>query len=190
MRALERGEILDAKLLIKQAKRGDKEALLKLIMDKKDEYYKLAYVYLKNREDSLDALQDMIIILYENIHKLKKEEAFYSWSKTILVNCCKKILKVSNKTIPFEKIEYKIKDLSPSVEDIFEQNNESLLMKGIALLPSNYSSVIFYKYSHGYNNKEIGQILNISEENVRQRIFRGKKKLLEIIEEMEMKSYE
>ncbi|NLY66156.1 MAG: RNA polymerase subunit sigma-24, partial [Tissierellia bacterium] len=57
MRDIERGEILEEKLFIKKAKKGDKEALIRLIMNKKNEYYKLAYVYMKNREDALDALQ-------------------------------------------------------------------------------------------------------------------------------------
>ena len=85
---VERGEKVDTKLLIKRAKNGDKEALLELVMSQQTEYYKLAYVYMKDKDQALDALQDMIVILYENISKLKKEESFYSWSKTILVNLC------------------------------------------------------------------------------------------------------
>lgn len=35
----------------------------------------------------------------------------------------------------------------------------------------------------GYSNEEISEILKISEENVRQRISRGKKRLIEILAE-------
>src|SRR5690554_5286237 len=98
------GEKVEAKILIKKAKRGDKEALLQLVMDQKDDYYKLAYVYLKNPEDSMDVMQDMIIILYENISKLRKEDSFYSWSKTILVNECKKKLRNRKKIISLENM--------------------------------------------------------------------------------------
>ena len=64
---------MDLKLLIKQAKKGDKEALLNLVMAQQVDFYKLAYVYMKDKEDAMDALQDMIVILYENISTLKKE---------------------------------------------------------------------------------------------------------------------
>lgn len=156
-------------------------------------FYK-ANEILQDKHLAEDAVHQAFIRIIQNLDKIDENNCHKTKgfiviiTENIAIDMYRKLKK--EKTIPFEKIEYKIKDLSPSVEDIFEQNNESLLMKGIALLPSNYSSVIFLKYSHGYNNKEIGQILNISEENVRQRIFRGKKKLLEIIEEMEMKSYE
>lgn len=79
--------------LVDRARSGNKEALIQLVMNAKDDYYRLAYVYLHNKEDSLDALQDMIVIVYENIGELKNPHAFYSWSKTILVNCSKKILR-------------------------------------------------------------------------------------------------
>jgi RNA polymerase sigma-70 factor (ECF subfamily) len=90
---------------IREASLGDKEALIKLVMDKKSEYYKLAYVYLGNKDDSLDAMEDMIVILYENIKRLKKPEAFYSWSKTILVNCCKSIIRKNKNVMPVDKHE-------------------------------------------------------------------------------------
>ena len=63
-------------LEVKKAINGDKEALLKLIMSEKDNYYKLAYVYMKNEHDALDILQEMIVVLYKEIPKLKKLDSF------------------------------------------------------------------------------------------------------------------
>lgn len=65
---------MDIEVLIRKAKQGDKEALVQLIMAEKKDFYKLAYLYMRNEEDALDALQDTIVILYENIHKLKKHD--------------------------------------------------------------------------------------------------------------------
>ena len=84
---------------IRKAQAGDKDALVRLVMDKKDEYYRLAYVYLNNREDALDALQEMIVLLFRNIRKLKDPGAFYSWSKTILVNCCRSALRKRGRVV-------------------------------------------------------------------------------------------
>lgn len=78
--------------LVKQAKRGNKEALLQLILADQDAYYRLAYSYMGNEHDAMDAMEDMIVTLYEKLDQLQKNEAFYSWSKTILVNRCKTLL--------------------------------------------------------------------------------------------------
>ncbi|MEM5598869.1 sigma factor [Niallia circulans] len=63
--------------------------MLQLVMQQKDDYYRLAYSYMGNSHDAMDAMEEMIIILYEKIAQLEKIESFYSWSKTILVNICK-----------------------------------------------------------------------------------------------------
>lgn len=93
---------MDAASLVKQARSGDKDALVTLIMDRKDEYYRLAYTYTGNREDSLDALQDMAVILFQNIRRLRDASAFYSWSKTILVNRCRGMLKKRGRVVALE----------------------------------------------------------------------------------------
>jgi len=66
--------------IVKRAKGGDKEALIQLIMSQKQDYYRLAYIYMKNQEDTLDAMEDMILKLYENIKGLKEEQAFFSFN--------------------------------------------------------------------------------------------------------------
>lgn len=55
----------------KKAQKGDKEALLKLVLDYKDDYYRLAYTYVENKHDAMDALENMIVILYEKINQLQ-----------------------------------------------------------------------------------------------------------------------
>lgn len=49
-------------------------------------------------------------------------------------------------------------------------------------LPVAYSTVLRLKYSHGYDNREIAVLLKVTEENVRQRLSRAKKKLAELLE--------
>ncbi|WP_090911253.1 sigma-70 family RNA polymerase sigma factor [Paenibacillus sp. cl141a] len=86
--------------LVKQAKRGNKEALLQLIIADQDAYYRLAYSYMGNEHDAMDAMEDMIVTLYEKLDQLQKSEAFYSWSKTILVNRCKTLLRKKERFLP------------------------------------------------------------------------------------------
>jgi RNA polymerase sigma-70 factor (ECF subfamily) len=95
----ERGEGMNVVRLVKRAKKGNKEALLQLIMAERDAYYRLALTYMENTHDAMDAMEDMIVAVYEKIDQLKKEEAFYSWSKTILANSCKGLLRKRNKLV-------------------------------------------------------------------------------------------
>ncbi|MWV42708.1 sigma-70 family RNA polymerase sigma factor [Paenibacillus sp. HJL G12] len=88
--------------LVKQAQKGNKEALLQLILADQDAYYRLAYKYMGNEQDAMDAMEDMIVTLYEKLDQLQKGESFYSWSKTILVNRCKTLLRHKERYLPWE----------------------------------------------------------------------------------------
>ncbi|MBR1743845.1 MAG: sigma-70 family RNA polymerase sigma factor [Lachnospiraceae bacterium] len=54
-------------------------------------------------------------------------------------------------------------------------------------LPDKYRDVFFLKYSSGYDNKAVSEILEISEAAVRQRLLRGKKLLKKELDEKEKK---
>lgn len=162
--------------LMKRAKRGNKEALLSLIMIQQSEYYKLAYVYMKNEDDALDALQDMIVIIYDNITKLRKDESFYSWSKTILVNTCKAKLKKNNKQISLEEI---IKHTI--IEDLDDPEDKIILERYISKLSIKHQEVIKLRYYLDYDYESISQILKIPLGTVKSRLNAGITKLKEAL---------
>ena len=76
--------------------------------------------------------------------------------------------------LSINEIEYGLRDLTSEINSIEETN---AIIQAIASLPVKYSTVLRLKYSHGYTNEEISRILSITEENVRQRIVRAKRKL-------------
>jgi RNA polymerase sigma-70 factor (ECF subfamily) len=51
----------------------------------------------------------------------------------------------------------------------------------IASLPESYRGVLMLKYDNGYSTKEIAQMLGLSEENVKKRIQRARKKLEQVM---------
>lgn len=72
--------------------------------------------------------------------------------------------------------------------DIYMKSNantyeENDVIQTILELPVPYSVILRLKYSHGYKDREIAGILHISEDNVRQRTVRAKKKLRELLKE-------
>ena len=165
--------------LVKQAKKGNKEALIRLVMNRHHEYYRLAYVYLNHKEDSLDALQDMIVILYQNIARLKNEEAFYSWSKTILVNCCRKILKKRNKVFYLQDTEDFERQLSVRELDISEKRWD--IMEKIKKLNIKQQEAIKLKYYLEMDYASIAEITSTPLGTVKSRISTGLARLRELL---------
>jgi len=169
------------KRLVKRAKKGNKKALLKLIMDEQDAYYKLAFTYMKNKHDAMDVMADMIVTLYEKIHTLEKGEAFYSWSKTILVNECKTLLRRKKKVVLFDQkqsvVNGEMMD-EPIIVDDFKQKEQQIDIENMLnRLSEEQKETIQLKYFHDLDNRTIAQITGVSIGTVKSRLYYGLQKL-------------
>ncbi len=147
--------------------------------------YKQSMFYIANkilRDEYLaeDAVHQAFLRIIDNLDKINeinchKSKAFIVIIvQNISIDFYRKRKRESN--ISFEGIEYAI----GSQDESFDLNE---IEEAILKLPVNYSSVFRLKYSLGYTNLEISEILNINEANVRKRISRGKDKLEKILGE-------
>lgn len=147
--------------------------------------YKQTMFYIANkilRDEYLaeDAVHQAFLRIIDNLDKINeinchKSKAFIVIIvQNISIDFYRKRKREAN--ISFEGIEYAI----GSQDESFDLNE---IEEAILKLPVNYSSVFRLKYSLGYTNIEISEILNINEANVRKRISRGKDKLEEILGE-------
>lgn len=74
-------------------------------------------------------------------------------------------------------------DEAASPSDELESKEGSLhLAQLMARLPDGYRSVLLLKYDNGYSTAEIASMLELTEENVKKRLQRARKKLQEILE--------
>lgn len=163
--------------LVSKAKNGDKEALMTMILEEKEDYYRLAFSYVGNQHDAMDAMEEMIVIIYEKIHQLKKPEMFYSWSRTILVNCCKHQLKKRKNTILVDEFATTAEAHNPHIQQETVEEVHSLLQQ----INEQQREAITLKYLHDYDYKTIASITNVSIGTVKSRVFQGMKRLREIV---------
>ncbi|WP_339320592.1 sigma-70 family RNA polymerase sigma factor [Paenibacillus sp. FSL R10-2734] len=171
---------MDVARWVKKAKKGNKEALLQLIMSEKDVYYRLAFSYMRNAHDAMDAMEEMIVTVYEKIDQLKKEEAFYSWSKTILVNGCKKLLHKRNKLVLLEDWSTtEVRELGQAVNsDPYHTSEQQIDIKALLLhINEHQREAIQLKYFHDLDYQTIADITEVSIGTVKSRIYHGLQKL-------------
>lgn len=174
----ERGEGMNVVRLVKKAKRGNKEALLQLIMAEKDDYYRLALTYTGNAHDAMDVMEEMIVKVYEKIGQLKKEEAFYSWSKTILVNSCKSYLLKRNKLVLLDDWNAtNEKELNhASISDPYRSSDQQMDIQAMLLhVNEHQKEAIQLKYFHDFDYQTIAEMTNVSIGTVKSRVFQGLK---------------
>jgi RNA polymerase sigma factor (sigma-70 family) len=172
----ERGEGMDVARWVKKAKKGNKEALLHLIMSEKDVYYRLAFSYMRNTHDAMDAMEEMIVTIYEKIGQLKKEEAFYSWSKTILVNVCKQLVHKRGKLVLLEDwSNVDDSELDQAVSsDPYRRSEQQMDIEALLLQVNEHQrEAIQLKYFHDLDYQTIADITKVSIGTVKSRIYHG-----------------
>lgn len=166
--------------LVKKAKKGNKQALLQLILVEKDAYYRLAFTYMGNSHDAMDMIEEMIIKLYDSIEQLKKNEMFYSWSKTILVNHCKTVLKQRKREILLEDTELVHEDEQnhSKMNDPYERIEQQIdIQQLLTYINEDQKEAIQLKYFHDLDYETIAAITNVSIGTAKSRVFQGLRKL-------------
>ncbi|MDV2884513.1 RNA polymerase subunit sigma-24 [Alkalihalophilus pseudofirmus] len=168
---------MNVKKLVAKAKKGNKEALVQLIMARKDDFYRLAYSYMGNEHDAMDAMEEMIVILYEKIEQLQKNETFYSWSKTILVNHCKTSLTKRKKMVLIDDWQ-EAEDQAAEIQHSYFQIEQQLdIQELLSHINEHQREAIELKYFHDLDYQTIAKITNAPVGTVKSRVAEGLKKL-------------
>lgn len=141
-----------------------------------DAVLRLAYSYLKTREDAEDVVQDTLIRLMQSEEIFENEEHMKAWMLRVAANLCKDILKSSRR----QKEVAMVEGYEEGVEDEYN-TGENDVMKAVMSLPEKYRSVIHLYYFEEYATKEIAVITGKKEATVRSLLKRGREKLESIL---------
>lgn len=167
-------------LVVKKAQKGDRESFTAAIMEVKDQAYRIAYCYLKNEADSMDAVCDAVEKAFKNIKKLKHTEFFATWFIRIVINECKLQIRRSKKAIEaadrlYEKEIYQI-----------DREDRMDLAQMLEQLDSADRILIYMKYYMGYSLEEIARASDLPVGTVKTRIYSNLKNIKEKMEVREV----
>lgn len=161
---------------IKKAINGDKTAFSTLFLSMENKLYRIAYSRLKSEPDSLDAIQNTIIIVLNNLYKLKNINSFNSWVIKILINECNKIYSNNKKNVTEDS---SILEFTP-----YEDNHNDLIFYELLnILKTEEKLVTILYYKNNYSVEEISKKTNIKANTVKSLLHRSRKKLKKILEE-------
>ena len=160
--------------LVKAAKRKDEHAFSKLIDLHMQALYKTAYAIVRNDDDAADAISETVLICWEKLSTLKKNQFFKTWITRILINECYKILRQNQNIIHFE---------DGVIEEGKEDESNLEFEEALAILDEKYRVIVVLFYSQGFSTKEIARILNLPDATVRTRLSRAREQLKKYYEE-------
>ena len=141
----------------------EKEELTRLFQAYADDMLRLAYSYLGSRADAEDVCQTVFLRMAEGRSRPQKgkEKVFLL---TCTANTCKDHLRSFWRR--------KVGELDETIP--FQDPQDQALHDAVRSLPPKYWAAVHLYYFEGYDQKEIGEILNISLSTVQTRMLRAR----------------
>jgi RNA polymerase sigma-70 factor (ECF subfamily) len=171
-------------ILINQIIEGDANAFTVLVNRYKDLVFTLAIRMLKNREEAEEVSQDTFIKTYKSLHKFKGDSKFSTWIYKVAYNSCldqlKKNKKFQNDVEINEFTEHQVKTIDNAFDALVEDERKQLIQECLHLLPSEDSFLLTLYYFEEQSLDEIANIVNLTANNVKVKLFRSRKKLTTI----------
>lgn len=147
------------------------ERLTSFLIEEQARAYRVAYSYLNDREEALDAVQTAVCRALEKRDSLREPDAVRSWFLRILANVCTDQLR-QRKRVTF---------VPPEILDQGTYEDplpfDGTLAERVDALPAEVASIIRLRFYEELSLKEISQIQGLPLSTVKTRLYGGLKKL-------------
>ncbi|MBM6619482.1 sigma-70 family RNA polymerase sigma factor [Bacillus suaedaesalsae] len=139
---------------------------------------KLAYSYVRNWNTAEDLVQETFITIYSKYQFFDQKSTIKTWIYRIAINKCKDYLKSpKNRFLSYYSSHLVHSDNEKSVTDKLIDNEEAISISGSLMkLPVKYREVLLFYYYEELSIKEISELINVTEGNVKTRLLRGREK--------------
>ena len=168
----------------KQQDRKAQEALYKA-------YYKamitICLRYTRNEDDAVEVLNNGFLKVFQHIQRYEPAQAsLYTWIRTIVVNSCLDFIRKKNRTETHQELNNAAEVHVPA--EVVSRMKASELLVLIRSLPPSTGAVFNLYVIEGYNHKEIGGLLGISEGTSKWHLSEARKQLQQKIKLQELNS--
>lgn len=136
-----------------------------------------------DEDDAKDVLQDSFIDAFTKVKSLEKEVTFPAWLKRITVNNCLTALRKKdrlNESLD-EKHDVSVEE-EGSVDNYIVSHEAARILKAADKISTGCRTVFNLYLFEGYDHKEIGQILSISESASKAQYSKAKSKIRKLLE--------
>ena len=172
--------------LLALANHGDEDAFRRIVERHQDRLIALCQRLLGNREEALDAAQEVFLKTYRKAGSLKQRGELFTWMYRVATNHClnrirrRKIVRflslstlAGEQSAPLQPV-----DLSPRPDETVQSKQRwQATERAIAELPENQRQVLLLAKFEGLSYRHIAETLGITEGAVESRLFRAMRNL-------------
>lgn len=152
------------------------QELVLYIENNQERFYRLAYTYVKNREDALDIVHDAIVKALQSYDGLRNPEYAQTWFYKILINESLSFLRKNRRLISLEDLPASpIPQTGASPEEVKDEYLD--LYAAVDKLPPDMKTIVVLRFFEDMPLGEIAEITSVNLSTVKSRLYRALKHL-------------
>ena len=168
---------IPVEILARQLREGSDEAKVHLYTHKKEHFYRLAYKYVKNKDDAEDLMCDSFEKIFRCVHQLKDDNFLIPW-------CLRVVITLSLNHVRTQRYDKDVVELN---RGSYNDNTASLdlqtVMKHIERLSPGYRKMIELHCLEDRTGKDVAEMLNIHPGTVRSQLHKARQLLKQSMKE-------
>lgn len=176
---------------VEQKRLGEKELALemeRLYREYRSPMFRVALAILRDEGLAEDAVQQSFLKIFQNFEKIDRSDCNKTRSFIVILvkNTAIDLYRRRGRenVISFEDLERPLPDRETQPEDraIAKLEGERL-SACLAKMEDKYANLLLLRYYHGYQNREIAELLGMSQAQVAMGIYRGKQRLGKMLQD-------
>jgi len=173
--------------IIRLCQQGRQEGFAQLLHAYQDRIYRRAYSFLRDREDALDATQDVFLRVLNAVGNFRAGEPLWPWLRKITTNTCLNKIRATGsrpQTVPLDEA---LDNPHPPAGRDDPQRAAELawdrrrLAEALAQLPPLQRMVVVLRHEEQLTYDEIANVTNLPLGTVKTHLFRARRRLRQLL---------
>lgn len=164
---------------------GNTNAYATLVSRYQDQVYGLALRISGNQLDAEEIAQDAFMKVYKSLRSFKQKSKFSTWLYRIVYNTALSKIRSNkkyNQSVELNSVnQHDLQSTMDTFSGLYNDERSAFLNQALDQLPENEKFLIHLYYVDEKNVKEISEIAEITEDNVKIKLYRIRKKLLQML---------
>jgi len=166
-------------MLVAACLRGDRSAFDELVNRYQHVLYHAAYSITGSVDDAMDVTQSAFLNAYEKLHTFDPAGRFFSWLYRIAVNQALNLVRRRRPAVDLDECLPGTERDPEQAADEAEVNRR--LHHALMALEPEQRALVTLKHLEGLSYREIGALLEVSEQTVKSRLFSARRRLRSIL---------
>ncbi len=139
----------------------------------------------KNREEAEEVSQDVFVKAFKSLGNFKGDSKFSTWIYKIAYYASLDVIKRNKRQIKLDNIdtiyESDIENVQDALKYLHEKERKKVINDALFKLNEDERIILTLFYFEELSIKEISKVVNLSDDNIKVKLFRSRKKLASIL---------